>query len=121
MPYRKPRPTRQSKRVNLQQETEKHWRQWCEKLTEAGLAPPEDAGFKSQLMQVWEASDYVLQSALREPGLLGELQADGELARTYVPDEMAQRLRELLAGVTDEASLGKRLRRYRRRQMVRII
>jgi [glutamine synthetase] adenylyltransferase / [glutamine synthetase]-adenylyl-L-tyrosine phosphorylase len=107
--------------VNLQQVTEQQWRQWCEKLAEAGLAPPDDKRFKSQLMQVWEASDYVAQSALRDAGLLGELQASGELARTYMPDEMVQRLREMLVGVADETTLAKALRRFRRQQMVRII
>jgi [glutamine synthetase] adenylyltransferase / [glutamine synthetase]-adenylyl-L-tyrosine phosphorylase len=107
--------------VNLQQETEKQWQQWCEKLAEAGLAPVDSEAFKSQWMMVCEASDYVHQSCLREIGLLTELQAAGELERTYLPNEMGERLRQLLTDATDEVSLGKRLRVFRRRQMVRII
>jgi [glutamine synthetase] adenylyltransferase / [glutamine synthetase]-adenylyl-L-tyrosine phosphorylase len=118
---REPRTNRNDKRVNLQQETEKQWREWCEKLAKASLAPPDGEAFNSQLMKVWEASDYVVQSCLRDAPLLVELQGAGDLERSYVPDEMSDRLGEWLSEVTDEATLGKRLRTFRRRQMVRII
>jgi [glutamine synthetase] adenylyltransferase / [glutamine synthetase]-adenylyl-L-tyrosine phosphorylase len=53
--------------------------------------------------------------------LLVELHAAGDLERTYVPDEMSGGLRNWLREVSDEATLGKRLRTFRQRQMVRII
>ncbi len=107
--------------MNLQQETEKQWRQWLGKLAEAGLEPPPDERLKIQLMRVWEASDYVAQASLRDAGLLPDLHQTGELQRIYAEGEMAERLSATLAGVSDEASLAQGLRRFRRREMVRII
>ncbi|MEJ2693727.1 MAG: bifunctional [glutamate--ammonia ligase]-adenylyl-L-tyrosine phosphorylase/[glutamate--ammonia-ligase] adenylyltransferase, partial [Candidatus Thiodiazotropha sp.] len=107
--------------LNPQEEREKQWLEWCEKLAGAGLAKPDSERFKSQLAQVWEASDYVVQSSMRDIALLPELQGSGVLEREYAPGEMAQRLEEMLSDVVDEAGLGMRLRIFRRREMVRII
>ena len=90
------------------------WRQ----LPEARQLPDE---FARELPAVWAASEFVALSCLREPGLLPELIASGELARELRPGEMDATLAGLLEGVADEESLARRLRRFRRRQMVRII
>ena len=107
--------------VDLQQESDKQWRQWCEKLAEAGLAPPEDEVFKNRLKRVWEASDYVVQASKRYPDLLPDLFGQGELDRVFEVGELSSRLDASLADVANEADLAKRLRAFRRRQMVRII
>jgi glutamate-ammonia-ligase adenylyltransferase len=106
---------------NSHPEQEKQWRQWCEALAQDDLAPPAGETFKSYLLRVWEASDYVAQACLREPRLLHGLEARGVLQRSYARGEMAQTLRAHLSAVADEAELGGRLRRFRRREMVRII
>jgi len=107
--------------VELQKETEKQWRDWCRKLAQAGIEAPPGAVFQQRLLRVWEASEYVAQVCLRHPELLPELDRAGDLDTPYPPGEMQSRLRRTLAEVADDADLGVRLRRFRHRQMVRII
>ncbi|MBT3013153.1 MAG: bifunctional [glutamate--ammonia ligase]-adenylyl-L-tyrosine phosphorylase/[glutamate--ammonia-ligase] adenylyltransferase [Candidatus Thiodiazotropha sp. (ex Lucina aurantia)] len=108
-------------RVNLQQETEKQWQQWRQKLNEAGLSIPQQAEFHQAALKVWEASDYVVQCALRYLELLPDLYRDGDLNRSFNEGEMSQRLALGLESVSDETGLSHILREFRRRQMVRII
>ncbi len=107
--------------LNPHPETEKQWRQWCEKIAGEGLASPAGETFKSQLLQVWEASDYVARLSLRDPRLLLDLQESGLLDRRYDSGEMAQTLRARLLNAADETALGKLLRQHRQLEMVRII
>ncbi|MCG7881554.1 MAG: bifunctional [glutamate--ammonia ligase]-adenylyl-L-tyrosine phosphorylase/[glutamate--ammonia-ligase] adenylyltransferase [Candidatus Thiodiazotropha endolucinida] len=108
-------------RVNLQQEIEKQWQQWRQKLNEAGLSIPQEAEFHQAALKVWEASDYVVQCALRYLELLPDLYRDGDLNRSFNEGEMSQRLALVLESVSDETGLSHILREFRRRQMVRII
>ncbi|MES9976773.1 MAG: bifunctional [glutamate--ammonia ligase]-adenylyl-L-tyrosine phosphorylase/[glutamate--ammonia-ligase] adenylyltransferase, partial [Candidatus Thiodiazotropha sp.] len=107
--------------MNLQQETEKQWQQWQQKLNEAGLPIPQEAEFHHAALKVWEASDYVVQCALRYLELLPDLYRDGDLKRSLSEGEMSQRLALVLESVSDETGLSQTLREFRRRQMVRII
>jgi glutamate-ammonia-ligase adenylyltransferase len=107
--------------VNLQQQTEKQWQQWQQKLNDAGVPIPRERAFHQTALTVWEASDYVVQCAMRHLELLPALYRQGDLDRSYSEGEMAQRLAALLQGVDDEAGLSSALRAFRRQQMVRII
>ncbi|MCU7808064.1 MAG: bifunctional glutamine synthetase adenylyltransferase/deadenyltransferase, partial [Candidatus Thiodiazotropha sp. (ex Semelilucina semeliformis)] len=107
--------------LDLQNETEKQWQQWGEKLTDAGLDLPESEVFQQTLMRVWEASDYVAQACLRYPSLLLTLYQAGELDRNYAENELSAKLALQLESVADEAALSVCLRQFRREQMVRII
>jgi glutamate-ammonia-ligase adenylyltransferase len=106
---------------NPQQEVEKQWQQWCEKLAEADIVPPGEAAFREQLLTVWEASDYVVQACLRHLELLPGLWQAGDLGRSYPEVEYTNRLQQTLTDVKDEAALARELRQIRRREMVRII
>ena len=110
-----------NKSVNLQQEAEKQRQLWCEKLAEADLSEPQEAAFREQLERVWEASDYVVQASLRYPELLTGLWQVGDLGRSYPEGAYAELLEQVLDGCEDEAALARELRRFRRREMVRII
>ena len=107
--------------VNLQQQTEKQWLQWQQKLDQAGVPIPRESEFHQTALTVWEASDYVVQCAMRHLELLPELYRQGDLNRSFNEGEMAQRLATLSQDVVDEAGLSHVLRDYRRQQMVRII
>ena len=61
------------------------------------------------------------RSCLRDPRMLVSLAENGELATSLQPGALGEALHGVLEGVTDEAELAVRLRRFRRRQMVRII
>ncbi len=72
------------------------------------------------LPRVFAASDFVARACAREPGLLRDLLASGDLARPYAAGELTARVQHALDGVRDEPDLKSRLRRLRRREMVRI-
>ena len=97
------------------------WERWLERVAEQGIAAAFDGDFEQQAMRVWEASDYVAQSCLRDPVMLLELHESGLFARSYHPGEIASELSTLLLSVRDEPALHRLLRRFRRSQMVRII
>ncbi|ABM63111.1 bifunctional [glutamate--ammonia ligase]-adenylyl-L-tyrosine phosphorylase/[glutamate--ammonia-ligase] adenylyltransferase [Halorhodospira halophila] len=89
-------------------------------LQEAG-AVPEDDRIATTLSRVVAASDFVAQAvAEREPGLLHDLADSGDLFTAYGETGHRQRLRALLDQTADEAGLYRALRRFRRREMVRI-
>ncbi|MFR0690935.1 bifunctional [glutamate--ammonia ligase]-adenylyl-L-tyrosine phosphorylase/[glutamate--ammonia-ligase] adenylyltransferase [Enterobacterales bacterium AE_CKDN230030158-1A_HGKHYDSX7] len=71
--------------------------------------------------RVTAGSDFVAEQVQRDPAFLLALAATGELERALQPGEMGAQLEALLADCTDEDELGRRLRRFRRRQQVRII
>ena len=75
----------------------------------------------NRMESVWAWSDFVAQTCMRNPQLLAELHVAGLLDRRYEGGEMAASLASVLEGADDEAGLESGLRRFRRRQMVRII
>ncbi len=105
----------------LEQETEQRWLAWQEAAAEGGVGFRPDETLLRQLKQVWEASEYVAQSCIRDPGLLALLVERGDLYRRYQVGEITNCLRERLSGALDESALHHSLRRFRRREMVRII
>ncbi|MFC1603037.1 bifunctional [glutamate--ammonia ligase]-adenylyl-L-tyrosine phosphorylase/[glutamate--ammonia-ligase] adenylyltransferase [Pseudomonadota bacterium] len=106
---------------SLVDRSEKLWQSWCEAAQADGLPIPDDADFIRTLKLVWEGSDYVAQSCLRNPALLTTFVGNGELLKSCPVDGMAKQLQERLAEVTSEAALAKALRQFRCYQMVRII
>ena len=102
------------------------WRQWLDWAVAQGVAVPQEAAFEEARARVWEGSDYVAQTAARHPGIFAELLASGELERPLKGGEMAARLTDALEDIRqaprhDEAGLQRVLRRFRRRQMVRLV
>ena len=71
--------------------------------------------------RVTAGSDFVAEQVQRDPAFLLALAATGELERSLQPGEMGAQLESLLTDCADEDELGRRLRRFRRRQQVRII
>ncbi|NEX19442.1 bifunctional [glutamate--ammonia ligase]-adenylyl-L-tyrosine phosphorylase/[glutamate--ammonia-ligase] adenylyltransferase [Thiorhodococcus mannitoliphagus] len=98
-----------------------HWQAWCDWASAVGVAIPALSDFTAARARVWEASEYVAISVARHPDAFAELVASGDLARSYGPGELAERLQGVLAEVSDEPALHKALRLFRRREMVRII
>ena len=84
----------------------------------SGTTP--DRAWLKALPRVLAASDFVARACVREPELLRELLVSGNLARAYVPGELAMRVSRALEIVTDESALKVRLRHIRQREMVRI-
>ncbi|MGE6792474.1 bifunctional [glutamate--ammonia ligase]-adenylyl-L-tyrosine phosphorylase/[glutamate--ammonia-ligase] adenylyltransferase [Pseudomonas guineae] len=94
----------------------------------AGLSPVAATAYASwpserhaALQRVAAASDFVVQQGERDPQMLFDLAASGELERSLGAGELRSQLAHALAECADEDELGRRLRRFRNRQQVRII
>ncbi|WP_137975113.1 bifunctional [glutamate--ammonia ligase]-adenylyl-L-tyrosine phosphorylase/[glutamate--ammonia-ligase] adenylyltransferase [Pseudomonas sp. F(2018)] len=88
----------------------------------AALLPSDWSGERAEaLRRVCALSDFVHEQAVRAPELLAELGASGELERRLQGGELRGQLQAALADCADEDELGRRLRRFRNRQQVRII
>ncbi|HSX71840.1 MAG TPA: bifunctional [glutamate--ammonia ligase]-adenylyl-L-tyrosine phosphorylase/[glutamate--ammonia-ligase] adenylyltransferase [Pseudomonas sp.] len=73
------------------------------------------------LRRLCALSDFVHEQAVRDPELLPALGASGELERRFAAGELRGQLQALLQDCADEDELGRRLRRFRNRQQVRIV
>ena len=100
---------------------ERHLQSWAERLGEAARPILADAELLAALRQVFEASEFVALACQREPALLPTLLASGDLRKSLAEGELAMRLSQRLAAVTEENALHRELRLFRRDQMVRII
>lgn len=72
----------------------------------------------ASIAKVWCSSRFVAESCLRQPEMLVDLIASGDLSAVYASQDYASRIRQLMA--ENEADLMARLRQFRRRKMVRI-
>lgn len=104
---------------DLQLEIAQHWQAFNAAAQAAGAALPTGV-ILEQLIPVWAGSEFVARACIREPGLLTELVDSGDLANCYTLGDWAMRLARQLAAVRDESQLAAALRRFRRREMVRI-
>lgn len=72
------------------------------------------------LAKVWGCSDFVMQTCVQSPELLLELADSGDLLSSY-SEEFYKKSILSDPKPTDEASLSKKLRQFRRREMLRIV
>lgn len=100
----------------LQERVQRQWQSLSEATPDLNLAPAVFA----PLVRVWACSEFVAEACVRHPDLLPGLLDSGDLQRSYPRGHYRARLSALLEEVADEAQLGVRLRRFRRREMVRI-
>ncbi|MBK1640701.1 bifunctional glutamine synthetase adenylyltransferase/deadenyltransferase [Chromatium okenii] len=97
------------------------WDEWLQWAAAHAVTVPATTAFAEARARVWAASEFVATSVARHPLEFAELVADAVLMRPYQAAELAQRLAAALATVSDDASLQRALRQFRRREMVRII
>lgn len=97
-----------------------HWQNYQETCTEKGITLPAHSDFLPSLIRVWASSDFAARTCCLHPELLTELFISGDILREYAAAEMPQRLQAALDLVSDEATLMTALRRFRRREMLRI-
>ena len=104
----------------LKESLDESWEAFADAAREAQVPLPRDPGFTSSLLRVWASSEFVSTSCIREPSLLVDLLAEGDLLADYSAGEHARKLGKVLRGVRDETSLGIVLRDFRLREMLRI-
>src|SRR5690606_25511619 len=83
-------------------------------------ASPVGRAWLPSLVRAFACSDFVAQAAERDPALIRDLLASGDLARAYAPGELVSRVAEAARTAGDEAALKGALRRLRRRELVRL-
>ena len=103
----------------LQPPVSNAWQDYLDNAAAQQLPTLTDPELLAEVPTVWAASNFVAVNLSRHPALLQEL-ADGPLRQRYHPGELRSVVADSLAGVSDEANLGRRLRLIRRREMVRI-
>jgi glutamate-ammonia-ligase adenylyltransferase len=91
---------------------------WCQRVSELGLAIPEAENFKASLAKVWCSSQFIAESCTRKPQILLDLVTTGDLSAQYPADRYPLTLAQITAST--EAELMATLRQFRRREMVRI-
>lgn len=91
-----------------------------EGLASADRLPSMRSPERSHWLAVLAVSPFVSSAISRDHDLLADLCDSGDLEKSYASGEMDRRLAEQVAGVDDEQALARLLRRFRRREMVRI-
>jgi glutamate-ammonia-ligase adenylyltransferase len=102
----------------LQQRAAQQWQQLCENLGDEN--PVTEEALLAETQRVLALSDFVSQSLQRNTALLTELISTSDLFNSYSEGHYAEHLTAFLEGCSDEKLLGELLRKYRRREMVRI-
>ncbi len=97
-----------------------HWQRFLAAADAQGVQAPKNPAFLEILFRVWSLSDFVAQSCVREPALLADLLESGDLLTDYRPREHLANVRRVLREKANETEPGRTLRRFRRREMVRI-
>ncbi len=105
----------------LRQQTRRRLDGFIEAAEDAGMAPARPPGFWAAMERVFEASGFMAGALTRRPGILDGLLRQGLLLGDYGPGELDRLLALRLAHCAGEADLGRRLRRFREEQMVRIV
>jgi len=81
----------------------------------------EGSSFTDDLALVWSCSEFVAATCSGSPELFQPLVESGDLSASYSPEVMLERLTVMLIDVDTEEGLAQQLRRFRNREMVRII
>jgi len=80
--------------------------------------------FARQHQLVWGCSDFAVDQAITDPAMFRELVESGDLQQSYAQTQYIQSLQQQIEATDsggDEQLLAKQLRRFRRREMQRII
>jgi glutamate-ammonia-ligase adenylyltransferase len=104
----------------LIEDFEKRWQAFQTATEAAGIPPITNPAVLNSIKRVFAFSDFVAAGCTREPGLVTDLINSGDLHQHPAPDDYQRKFEGLLADVKDETTLLSRLRRFRRREMVRI-
>ena len=96
------------------------WEMYVEASTEVGIEVPRNRDLTTSMMRVWAGSDFVMRACIDAPALLVDFLDDGSLLADYDAGEYQRKLARLLKEIPDSELLGRRLREFRHREMVRI-
>jgi glutamate-ammonia-ligase adenylyltransferase len=104
----------------LAEDAQNKWDAFKNSADAANIPLPQDPIILSSLRRVFALSDFVAESSVRDPSILLDLIESGDLQRSCSAEDYLQTLAEKLNGLDREDELGRIIRKYRRREMVRI-
>jgi len=104
----------------LKENTTRKYTAFLSAAERADIFPPDDSEFVETLKRVFAFSDFVFKSCMRNPALLKNLHESGDIQKKFESGEYRKKLVSCLTDIKDDAQLLKRLRRFRRQEMVRI-
>jgi len=93
-------------------------KQWHEQLIRLDLDFQPTPEFNASMVKVWCSSLFIAESCMRRPDILVDLVNTGDLSTLYNDHSYAGKL--ALMRIDSEAGLMQELRRFRRREMIRI-
>jgi len=96
------------------------WETFLAAAEKARVSPPDNPEVVSEIHRIWAFSEFVSKSCIQEPDLLNSLFGSGDLKRRLGKEHHKDRAKRALSGVQDEPELSRAVRRFRRREMVRI-
>ncbi|MFC1829834.1 bifunctional [glutamate--ammonia ligase]-adenylyl-L-tyrosine phosphorylase/[glutamate--ammonia-ligase] adenylyltransferase [Thermodesulfobacteriota bacterium] len=105
---------------DLSEKFKSKWDAFCHSASNAGLTPPDDPAIIAAAKRVFPFSDFVSKSCIRDPEMFEDLLQSGNLQRRFMPGEYITMLESFLSEARDDEQLSILLRRFRRREMVRI-
>ncbi|MGD9300620.1 MAG: bifunctional [glutamate--ammonia ligase]-adenylyl-L-tyrosine phosphorylase/[glutamate--ammonia-ligase] adenylyltransferase, partial [Desulfobacterales bacterium] len=104
----------------LKNDFHNRWQAFQNAAKSAGIPSVTNSEIQDSLKFVFAFSDFVAASCTHDPAMLIDLIDGGDLFRRRDSSEYEHQLKTTLAGVSDEGSLMRVLRRCRRRELVRI-
>ncbi|MFZ3046788.1 MAG: bifunctional [glutamate--ammonia ligase]-adenylyl-L-tyrosine phosphorylase/[glutamate--ammonia-ligase] adenylyltransferase [Desulfatirhabdiaceae bacterium] len=104
----------------LQPIFQKKWTDFQDSLNRQNIILPDNSHVLTSIPTVFTFSDFIAQNAIRHPHLIAELMESGDLLRSYDVTAYDNCLKSLSTDISDEAGLAKTLRRFRKREMIRI-
>lgn len=106
--------------AELQPEAESKWMEFIGEAEAKQIHLPDDSEFLEMIKKVFVFSNFVYRNGVKKPDILADLYTTGALFRGKKAADYFEELGEYLDGVADEDTLIKKLREYRRREMIRI-
>jgi glutamate-ammonia-ligase adenylyltransferase len=79
-----------------------------------------DGALFSELKFVFALSGFISESCTRNPAVFSDILKKGDLKKSYPPGAYILKIKRLLSGVNDEDKMGRILRKFRLREMLRI-
>jgi glutamate-ammonia-ligase adenylyltransferase len=105
---------------SLTNDSERKWQDFQRAAEVAGIPVSGFSEILESLKRVFIFSDFAAETCTREPDVPAGLIDSGDLTRSYTRDEYHQKLQKLFSGIKDEETLVRTLRKWRRRELIRI-
>ena len=80
----------------LQKDLQRKWEAFKDSSEKAGIHLSQDPQILDALKRVFALSNFVADNCIRNPVLISDLIAGGDLQRRYLPKDYAQKLKHIL-------------------------